>query len=307
MRRRSMIAVGIDTHKQRHIAVALDELGQLLGELSIDANTAGYRELSRWAHGLPGEAQEVVFGIEGAGSWGAGLCEHLQHAGHPVLEVERPRRRERRTGKSDRVDALSAAKRVLGHEGTSTPRQQGNRRVLAALLTAQRSVTSERTRLLNQLQALHVTAPVALRERIGEGNGKHIERRLAKIRVRPGAQADERTILSVMRDLAARSRALAIDAARYEQELAELVRAHDPVLLGEVSVGPISAAKLLVCDPARFTSEAAFARCNGTAPLPASSGKTIRHRLSRSGDRQVNNAIHTIARSRARYHPETRT
>jgi transposase len=307
MRRRSMIAVGIDTHKQRHIAVALDELGQLLGELSIDANTAGYRELSRWAHGLPGEAQEVVFGIEGAGSWGAGLCEHLQHAGHPVLEVERPRRRERRTGKSDRVDALSAAKRVLAREGTSTPRQQGNRRVLAALLTAQRSVTSERTRLLNQLQALHVTAPIALRERIGEGNGKHIERRLAKMRARPGAQADERTILSVMRDLAARSRALAIDAARYEQELAELVRAHDPVLLGEVGVGPISAAKLLVCDPARFTSEAAFARCNGTAPLPASSGKTIRHRLSRSGDRQVNNAIHTIARSRARYHPETRT
>jgi transposase len=107
-------------------------------------------------------------------------------------------------------------------------------------------------------------------------------------------------------DLAARSRALAADARRYEQELAELVRSLDRTLLDEPVIGPISAAKLLACDPARFKNEAAFARCNGTAPLPASSGKTVRHRLSRGGDRQVNNAIHTIALTRAKHQPETR-
>ena len=124
----AMIAVGVDTHKDRHMAVALDRLGQLLGELSIEVCAAGYRDLDVWAHGLAADGQQLVFGIEGAGSWGAGLCEHLQGQGRLVLEVERPRRRERRTGKSDRIDALSAAKRVLSSEGTSTPRQQGVRR-----------------------------------------------------------------------------------------------------------------------------------------------------------------------------------
>jgi transposase len=301
-----MIAVGVDTHKQRHTAVVLDRLGQLLGELSIEACLAGYRELDAWVHGLVRDGQQVVFGIEGAGSWGAGLCEHLQGAGRSVLEVERPRRRERRTGKSDRIDALSAAKRVLSGDGTSTPRQQGIRRALAALLIAQRSAVAERTRLLNQLQSLHATAPVALRERIGEGNGKQLQRRLTAMRARASSPADERTVFAVMRDLASRSHALAVDARRYERELTELVRSLDDTLLEEPGVGPISAAKLFVCDPGRFKSEAAFARCNGTAPLPASSGKTVRHRLSRGGDRQVNNAIHTIALSRALHHPETR-
>lgn len=110
----------------------------------------------------------------------------------------------------------------------------------------------------------------------------------------------------MMRDLAAHSRSLAVDTARYQQELAELVRSLSPALLEEAGVGPISAAKLLVCDPGRFKSEAAFARCNGTAPIPASSGKTVRHRLNRGGDRQANNAIHTIALSRSLHHPETR-
>ena len=115
-----MIAVGVDTHKERHYAVALDPLGQLLGELSFAASSAGYAELERWAEGL-GDQQRLVFAIEGVGSWGAGLCEHLQGAGHSVVEVERPRRRERRAGKSDRIDALAAAKCALGDE---TPRRR---------------------------------------------------------------------------------------------------------------------------------------------------------------------------------------
>lgn len=212
-----------------------------------------------------------------------------------MLEVERPRRSDRRRGKSDRIDALAAAKRVLAGDGTSTPRQRGVLSMLRALLVAQRSAVCERTRLLNEIQALHATAPAGLRERIGKGSGKQLERRLSVMRARASTPENERVIFAVMRDLAARSRALALDARRYERELAELVSSLDQTLLDETGVGPISAAKLLVCDPARFTSEAAFARCNGTAPIPASSGKTVRHRLNRGGDRQANNAIHTSA------------
>jgi transposase len=302
-----MIAVGVDTHKDSHFAVALDRLGQVLGELVIEASTAGYRELERWAADLAADGQQLAFGIEGTGSYGVGLCEHLQRSGQSVVEVERPRRRGRRAGKSDRIDALAAAKKVLAGEGLSTPRAGGVRAALAALLVAYHSCVSERTRLLNQLQALHVTAPAVLRERIGKGSGKQLERRLAKMRARKDAEVAERAAFAVMRDLAAHSRSLALDAARYEQELAELVRSLAPTLLEEVGIGPISAAKLLACDPGRFKSEAAFARCNGTAPIPASSGKTVRHRLNRGGDRQINNAIHTIALCRSKHHPESRS
>lgn len=301
-----MIAVGVDTHKDSHFAVALDELGQLLGELVIEASATGYRELEGWAAGLAAGGRQQCFGIEGTGSYGAGLREHLQSAGRSVVEVERPRRRDRRAGKSDRIDALAAARRVLAGEGLATPKSGGARVALSALLIARRSCVGERTRLLNQLQGLHVTAPLALRERLGEGRGRQLERRLAKMRVRKSAGSAERAVLAVMRDLAARSRGLGDEAARYESEIAQLVASLAPSLLEEVGVGPISAAKLLACDPSRFKSEAAFARCNGTAPIPASSGKTVRYRLNRGGDRQANNAIHTIALTRSVHDPQTR-
>jgi Transposase len=123
-----MIAVGVDTHKHRHVAVALSPLGELLGEIAVAASGAGYRELVSWLAGLDGE---VMVGIEGAGSYGAGLCRHLQAVGISVVEVERPRRRDRRQGKSDRVDALLAAKRVLAGDGVSTPRRRRLRHGLA--------------------------------------------------------------------------------------------------------------------------------------------------------------------------------
>jgi transposase len=144
-----MIAVGVDTHKHWHVVVALDGVGQLLGEMVVAATTVGYRELAVWLAGLGGE---VVVGIEGAGSYGAGLFQHLQEVGIVVVEVERPRRRDRRAGKSDHLDALLAAKRVLASEGVSTPRASGARAALGVLLVAYRSCVEERTRLLNQLQ-----------------------------------------------------------------------------------------------------------------------------------------------------------
>jgi transposase len=300
-----MIAVGVDTHKDRHYAVALDHLGQMLAELTIAATAAGYAELQRWAEQLA-ETSELVFGIEGAGSWGAGLCQHLQRAGHAVLEVERPRRADRRAGKSDRIDAIAAAKRVLEGESVSTPRRRGILTAIRVLLIARRSAVTERTRVLNQLHALNATAPIQLRDRIGNGTGKQLERRLLSMRARPSADIEERVAFAVMRDLAAHSRTLGTDAKRYQRELADLIRSLDDTLLDETGIGPVSAAKLLACDPTRFKHEAAFARCNGTAPIPASSGKTIRYRLNRGGDRQANNAIHTIAIIRAKHQPETR-
>jgi transposase len=298
-----MIAVGVDTHKHEHVAAALNDLGELLGEIAVAASPAGYRELVKWLKGL---GEGVSVGIEGAGSYGTGLCKYLQDAGMRVLEVERPRRRDRRTGKSDRIDALVAAKKVLAGEGLSTPKTSGTRAGLAALLVAYRSCVGERTRLRNQIQSLHVTAPVVLRERVGNGDGTQLVRRLAYMRARTGADIEEATIFEVLRALARRVRALDNEIDRYQREIARLVHSLDSTLLDESGIGPISAGKLLACDPARFKSEAAFARANGTAPQPASSGKTVRHRLSRGGDRQVNNAIHTIALSRSLHHPETR-
>jgi transposase len=299
-----MIAVGVDTHKEQHLAVALDHLGQLLAEITIATNLAGYRKLLDWLAGLKGE---VFVGIEGAGSWGAGLCEYLQAEEIEVFEVERPRRRERRTGKSDRIDALLAAKKVLAREGLSTPRGSGTRVALQMLLVAYRSVIGERSRLYNQLQALQVSAPAALRERVGPSrNGAKLAKRLTGMRTRPTASLQENITLQVLRDIANRTRALDAQADSYTREIEELVRCMAPRLLDEPGVGPICAGKLLTFNPTRFRSEAAFARANGTAPQPASSGKTVRHRLSRGGDRQINAAIYTIALSRSVHHAPSR-
>jgi transposase len=153
---------------------------------------------------------------------------------------------------------------------------------------------------------LHTTAPVALRERIGPGNGRTLAARLVKMRARPDAPQSEQLVFAVLRDLARRARDLGAQADAYKRELRRLISSLDATLLDRYGVGPISAAKLLVCDPQRFKGEAAFARANGTAPTPASSGQTIRHRLSRGGDRQANNALHTIALIRARHNDQTR-
>jgi hypothetical protein len=146
-----------------------------------------------------------------------------------------------------------------------------------------------------------------LRERIGPGNGKQLAARVTRMRARRGAPEAEQLIFGVLRDYARRARELTAQADAYQTELTRLIDSLDPTLLDEPGIGPISAAKLIVSDPARLKGEAAFARCNGTAPKPASSGQTIRHRLDRGGDRQANNAIYTIALNRSIYDERTRT
>ena len=228
--------------------------------------------------------------------------------GIDVFEVERPKRGERRRGgKSDRIDALLAAKKVLANDGLSRPRTGGTRQALSALLVAYRSCIAERTARSTRCTRLHTTAPAALREQLGTGSGKQLAARVLKLRAGAAPRTAEQISLELLRDYAER----AADADTPRRRLQGEARRARPKprrrALNEPGIGPISAAKLLVCDAHRLTGEAAFARCNGTAPLPASSGQTVRHRLSRGGDRQANNAIHTIALSRARCDAKTLT
>jgi transposase len=291
------VAIGVDTHKETHVAVGLDAFGAQLDSQEIAATPAGYGRLLSWAQelGVP------AFAIEGTGSYGAGLVRYLERAGLSVYECERPRRHERRRGKNDLIDAALAARRLLGSERLSFPRGGGGREDLRLLLLERRSAKHARTAALNQLSALLVTAPDHVRERLGRLSGERLARAAARLRPRPDV------ITSVLRRLGQRVERLSKEVAEAERALAELLAEVAPDLLEECGVGPVCGAQLLVSsgDPRRMTSEASFAALAGTSPVDASSGKQRRHRLNRGGDRQLNWALHVIALQRIRHHPET--
>jgi len=296
------VAIGVDTHKRTHTAVALDRVGVQLGSCEIEATSSGYARLLAWAQ-QPGEP---AFALEGAGSYGAGLARLLVTAGVAVYEVERPRRQERRRGKNDLLDAARAAGRLLNGDGLSELRGGGQAREdLRLLLLERRSAIGAHTAALNQLHALLLTAPAELRQRLDGLRGEKLAGRCSRLRPRDNS---ELVLVSVLRRLAARTRLLARELAKLESELERIISALVPELLDECGVGPVCAAQLLVSsgDPERMRSEASFAALAGTSPIEASSGPNCRHRLNRGGDRQLNCALHTIARTRIRCHPETR-
>src|SRR6266545_392064 len=175
------VAIGVDTHKDVHVAVALDRFGGQLDSREVETSETGYRSLLSWALelGVPG------FAVEGCGSYGAGLVRFLERAGVAVWECERPRRRERRRGKSDLIDAALAARRLLSGDGLCLPRGGGRREELRLLLLERRSAIQARTAALNQLSALVVTAPEQLRQRLGDLSGERLAQ--AAARLRPGA------------------------------------------------------------------------------------------------------------------------
>jgi transposase len=292
------VAIGVDTHKEVHVAVALDALGVQLDSREIAATAAGYRGLLAWAKalGVP------VFAIEGTGSYGAGLARFLTSAGVDVFECERPRRAERRRGKSDLIDAALAARRLLGGERLGLPRGGGRREELRLLLLERRGAMRARTAALNQLSAVLVTAPDPVRTRLGALAGERLARAAARLRP-SGAVAN-----GVLQRLGRRVERLSREVAEVERSLAELVAELAPRLLEECGVGPVCAAQLLVSsgDPGRMRSEASFAALAGTSPVEASSGKQRRHRLNRGGDRQLNWALHVVALQRIRHHQQTR-
>jgi transposase len=291
------VAIGVDTHRDRHSACALDRQGRLLGEFELACVSGGYEELWEWACSLGVPA----FALEGSGSYGAGLSRHLAARGAELYECERPTRRDRRRGKSDRIDARAAARRLLAGEGLATLRGFGTREQLRVLLLERRSARQAQTAALNQLHALVITAPPRLRERLEPLRRLALARRAAALRSQEGFAPS-------LRRLARRALDLAAEVELVDAELARLVQALAPALLAECGVGPVCAAQLLVSsgDPMRMRSEAAFAALAGASPVDASSGRQQRHRLNRGGDRQLNAALYVIALNRKQTHATTR-
>jgi transposase len=294
------VAIGIDTHADVHVAVALDRFGAGRGSVTVSADASGYLAIWRWAQ----ELGEPAFAIEGSGSYGAGLARFLVAAGAELYECERPRQDERRRGKSDLIDATLAASRLLS--GAPLPRLRGGgvREDLRLLLLERRGAVRARTAALNQLQAVLVTAPEELRARFRGLAGDELAAALAELRAREGEDA---VVRAVLRRLARRVRELTRELAELDSELEAIVDRLVPELLAESGVGPVCAAQLVVSsgDPTRMLSEASFAALAGTSPVEASSGRRQRHRLNRGGDRQLNRALHVISLNRVRFHPET--
>ena len=293
------VAIGIDTHRDSHVAVALDRLGGARGSLAVSADAKGYLLLWRWAQ----ELGEPAFAIEGTGSYGAGLARFLVSAGAEVYECERPRRAERRRGKSDLIDATLAAGRLLQDRSLPRVRGGGEREDLRLLLLERRGAVRARTAALNQLQAVVVTAPEALRSRLRGLSGQQLARVASRLRT-----AEEGAVIAgVLRRLGRRVRELGRELDELDSELETIVIRLVPELLEESGVGPVCAAQLVVSsgDPTRMASEASFAALAGTSPVQASSGLKQRHRLNRGGDRQLNRALHVISLNRTRWHAET--
>ena len=250
-----------------------------------------------------------AWAIEGSGSYGAGLARFLAGRGEVVLEVSRTPRAERRLrGKDDALDAARTARAVLASETLARPRAGERREALRLLLVARRSAVDVRREALTQLRAVIVTAPERLRQELRELTlGKLLER-CSRLRRTSSASSDELATRLVLRSLARRIQAATLEADELERELLAHVRALAPALLDEPGIGPVVAAQVIVAwsHHGRLRSEACFARLAGVAPIPASSGQTQRHRLSRGGDRQLNRALHTIALHRRQHDQATK-
>jgi transposase len=299
--------IGVDTHRDAHAAAVCDPTGGVVAEQQVVADAFGYRRLLAFARTqAPGRR---VWAIEGTGSFGAGLTTYLLEQGEWVIEIDRPARPARRNGaKSDLLDAARAAREALSRKHLAQPRRRGEREAMRVLLSARQGAVIARTRAIGQLKALIVNAPEQLRQHFRRMATDEQLARCARLRTLPSHSAEHRATVIALRTVARRALALEADAADLESRLEELVLAAAPGLLDEPGVGPISAAQLLLSwsHPGRLRSEAAFASLAGAAPIPASSGQVVRHRLNRGGDRQLNRALHTIVLSRLAHHPETR-
>ena len=300
--RAAEVIIGVDTHKDQHVAVAIDGRGVLLDECHVPVTTNGYEELERWSRSL-GEIN--AFGIEGTGSYGAGLARFLTDRGYTVIEVNRPDRSVRyRKGKSDPTDAEMAARAVLAGVADATPKSgEGEVEMIRMFKSTRDSAVKSRTQAVNQMKALVLTAPAGLRETLDGLSTSALVKRCKSFR--PG-RPDNPTAAAkyALRSLACRYRQLSKEVQDLKAELERLIQATAPALVEAFGVGPDTAAALLIAagsNPDRLNSEAAFASLCGVSPVPASSGKTNRHRLNRGGDRQANAALYRIVVVRLRY------
>jgi transposase len=302
------VVIGVDTHADTHTAaVVTAATGALLTTVIVAADADGYAELVELVDRHGGLR---AWAIEGTGGYGAGLARHLGELEELVVELDRPARPPRRGGvKSDPIDAHRAAREALSRARLAQPKTGPDRAALQMLLTVRRGAVNAGADAQRQLRALVITSPEQVRTRFrGQSTTTMIT---TAARLRPhtaGGDVHALTAMAALRALARRIEALEAEAEAHEQAIRAIVRAWRPDLLPLRGVGPIVAATVLAAwsHAGRCRDDAAFAMLAGTAPIPASSGKTVRYRLNRAGDRQLNRAIHTIAVSRLRYDPETR-
>ena len=298
---------GVDTHADVHVAAVVDQVGRVLGIQAFPANAVGYADALAWMH-AHGELAKV--GVEGTGSYGCGLARHLAVAGVRVVEVIRPNRQARRQrGKSDTADAVAAALAALNGEASGVPKSHdGAAESIRMLKVARTGAVKARTQAANQLRDLIVTAPQALRQQLaGLPAARQVK---TAARFRPGDPARPADgARAAMASVARRHQELTAEIARLDAALEDLV-AHAPAeFLAKRGVATQVAATLLATtgdNPGRVRKEASFAALCGASPVDASSGKQIRHRLNRGGDRQANSALWTIAMTRLAHDPRTK-
>ena len=301
------VIIGVDTHKDRHVAVAISATGLHLAATVIPATKKGYQALETWGATL---GTIRCFGIEGTGSYGAGLSRFLRERGHGVVEVNRPNRQLRhQKGKSDSVDAEGAARAVLAGQATGHPKSGTSTvEMIRHLKIARDTAVKGRTQAMLTLKAIIVCSPADLREALDPVAGKMtLLRRLAALRPGPltSTLASAKTSL---RAIARRWLALDAEIKEHDAHLETLTAARAPELLRAHGMATGTAAEMLLLvgdNPERIRSEAAFAKLCGACPIPASSGKTNRHRLNRGGNRQANAALYRVVIVRMRRHQPT--
>ncbi len=300
---------GVDTHQDTHTAAMIDLVGRVLGTEQFPATASGYAALLAWmrGHGRLGRV-----GVEGTGAYGAGLARLLRDEHVEVIEVDRPDRRTRRfQGKSDPIDAVQAAKAALAGQRTGIPKQRDGRvEALRNLRVARRSAVEQRADTQRQIKTLIVTAPDQLRSQLRGLSTTKLITTCAGLRPDRTDAANPATAVTLaLRSLARRHQQLSTEITDLDDLLEPLIATINPGLLAANGVGADTAGQLLVSageNHGRLASEAAFAMLCGVAPIPASSGKTTRHRLNRGGDRQANAALYRVVLCRLRWDPRTR-
>lgn len=299
------VIMGVDTHLDFHVAVAVDHLGTRLGESSVPTTAKGYERLLNWAEDF---GPVRCAGVEGTSSYGAGLVRHLRTRGIDVLEVERPKHRRRSSHrnveKSDPSDAEAVARAVLAEETSGVPKSgDGRVEMIRALHAARRSAVKARTQAANQLQGLRVTAPEQLRHRLRGLSTKELVSVAARFRFGDDPRDVPTATKLALRSVARRYEALCEEIAELDAHLDRLVGQAAPGLASLPGIGTDNAATLLIVagdNPQRLRCEASFASLCGVAPIEASSGKVVRHRLNRGGNREANRALHMICLARMR-------
>jgi transposase len=306
--KKTPVVGGADTHGLTHHAAAVDQTGRVLGDKEFPATAAGYRALLAW---LRSHGTVVKVGVEGTGTYGAGLARYLTAEKVALVEVDRPDRKTRRAkGKSDPIDAIAAARAALSGQADGAPKTRtGPVEAIRTLRVARRGAVKARTAALNQLHGLIVAAPQELRDELDA------QPRAALVAYCTELVIDEQRLTdptnatrAALRAIAARIQHLDAEVAQADQRLRPVVARTAPTLSALMGVGPEVAGQLLATagdNPDRLRSEAALAHLCGAAPIPASSGRKDRHRLNRGGDRAANNALHTIVLCRMRHDPRT--